>query len=345
MTSLRASLSQIGVAMNAPVAVCGSFGNRTPHSMRVALTGMTDPKVGQWKHVGVALLSENTELAKEAQGVTTDGGLWYVCSNNTKSVVAFDDDANRVATFTPHSVSVLRMWQDAGRPFAIEGPDGIPVMGDFSVPVEGPNGFPVMAENWNPHFGAPSFDDGWIRVPIQNPRGVWRFRTDGSAQTWQKAQKLPDDEDDLWAWCAVHPVNGLLYTCNSSSTRPRRVRAYDPITLVRFPEHDIPLGKAPLDLHRVQGGTFTRHGRLILVRWSFNAVFIYSSLNGFCFGARKLGDFGSTGSEVESVTIRTWKHDGTLAPVHIMELDNDAATEGTDDFYLHSYSVPNPAAL
>ena len=331
MTSLRAALGGIGVAMDAPVALRASFGDRIPRSLRVALAGMTDPQVGQWKRIGVALKSENTDLAEEAQGVTTDGGRWYVCSNNTKSVVAFDDAANRVGTFAPSAAWVHAMWQDAGSPTPMQMPDD--------------GGFPFMPNVWNPHFGAPSFHDGWILVPIQNPRGVWRFRVDGSGQMWRKAEKLADDEDDLFAWCAIHPVNGLLYTCNSSTTRPRWVRAYHPLTMARRPDDDIPLLKAPHDLHRVQGGIFTPRGRLILVRWSFNAVFVYSTLNGFCFGAKKLGDFGSTGSEVESVTIRPWNLGGTFTPVHIMELDNDALTEGSDDFYLHSYSIPDPAKL
>jgi hypothetical protein len=76
-------------------------------------------------------------------------------------------------------------------------------------------------------------------------------------------------------------------------------------------------------------------------------VFCFSAFNGHCFGAQKLGDFGSTGSEVESVAVRPFWLEGASGPahVHIMELDNDAATEGSDDLYLHSYCVPDPERL
>jgi hypothetical protein len=189
---------------------------------------------------------------------------------------------------------------------------------------------------WQPHFGAPAWHGGAIWVPVQGPRGVWRVRADASGQTWQKAVELPDD--DLFPWCDVHPVTGVLYTSNYG--RSNKVRAYDAsgADLVRRPDDDITLGNAPLDLDRVQGGFFTERGRLLLVRCDFNAVFCYSSLNGHCFGAKTLGDFGSNGSEVESVTVRTWKFGSATATVHILELDNDWPSG--DDFYLHSYQVP-----
>jgi hypothetical protein len=79
------------------------------------------------------------------------------------------------------------------------------------------------------------------------------------------------------------------------------------------------------------------------VRSDFNAVFCFSSLNGHCFGARQLGDFGSGGSEVESVRLRSWKFAGIPAQVHILELDNDWPSK--DDFYLHSFQLPYPERL
>ena len=47
-------------------------------------------------------------------------------------------------------------------------------------------------------------------------------------------------------------------------------------------------------------------------------------------------------SEVQAVTVRRWQIGGTLTPVHILELDNDASK---DDLYLHSFNIPDPSRL
>lgn len=321
--SLLDALAGIGEPAKYPLAIPSAFRGRMSSSLRKAVEGMTDPDVAQWHKIGVALYSENTELSEEAQGAATDGNLWYVCSNRLKGVVAFTDGAQRVEEFRPTLDIFKQMWKDAGSP--------------QPSPFE-PSGAGMFSD-WNPHFGAPGFFDGWIHVPIQGPRGVWRFRTDGSDQVWRKAEDpLPDD--DLFPWCAVHPVTGLLYTSNYGT--PSFLYAYDRETLERSSTDDIPIGSTSVYLDRVQGGVFTKRGRFILVRWDYNAVFCYSSLNGHCFGAKKLGDFDSDGSEVESVAVRSWQINGAPAQVHILELDNDL---GGDDFYLHSFQVPDPARL
>lgn len=302
MASLRQGLAGIGVPFTEPVAVRGSFGGRTPSSLRKAIAGMSDPHLEQWTRIGVALQEENTALSEEAQGVTTDGSWWYVCSNNSKSVVRFDDAANRAQTYVPPPQVLQQLSPDT-------------------------------------HYGAPGYFEGRIYVPTQGPHGVWRFTVDGQSHAWAAASSLPDD--DLFPWCAVHPATGVLYTCNYAE--PKALRAYDRVTLDRRPGDDVALGATPLHLDKVQGAVFTPCGRLLMVRWSYNAVFVFSSLNGFCFGARTLGDYGSVGSEVESVTLRGWQIGGTPTPVHVMELDNDWPDE--DDFYLHSYWVPDPESL
>jgi hypothetical protein len=325
--SVKQRLAAIGEPARLPLWLRGSFGLRTPRSLRVAIDGMTDPGVDQWYEVGVALSEENTDLSHEAQGITTDGTYWFVCSNNTKQVVSIDNAANHVATFSPAPAIRMQMWADAGHPDADTDDNGI---------VE-------FSDDFDPHFGPPSFHGGWIYVPIQSPRGVWRFSLNGGEQLWQMASSLPDG--DLFPWCAIHPVTGMLYTCNF--TEPLFLRAYDPTptALVYSPGDDIRLGSSPIDLDKVQGGVFTAHGRLILVRSSFNAVFCFSSLNGHYFGAKMLGDFGSNFSEVEAVTIRSWQFDGVPAHVHIFELDNDYIPPDVDDFYLHSFRVLAPSLL
>jgi len=189
------------------------------------------------------------------------------------------------------------------------------------------------------HVGAPGYFDGWIYVPVQRPYGVWKTTADLSRAEWWPVIV----EGDQFPWCAVNPLNGRLYTSLSNATGMPLLFAYDRNTLQRRPEDDIRLQLGPIPLASVQGGHFTPRGRVLLCGSYPNRLFCYSSLTGYCFGAQQLGDYGSTGSEVESVTVRPWEFRGIQAPVHILELDNDWPSR--DDCYLHSYSVPEPHRL
>jgi hypothetical protein len=191
----------------------------------------------------------------------------------------------------------------------------------------------------NPHFGALDVYDNWAFVPIQDPHGIWRIRLDGSEQHFHEPSAKPDG--NMFPWCAIHPVTGRLYT--SSYDSPSFLCAYERRTLDYLPQDDISLQKATIPLDRVQGAAFTPRGRIILVRCDDNAMFCYSGLNGYCFGSTTLGNFGSFASEVEDVAVGPWQLNSISTPVHILELDNDI--DNTDDFYLHSYSVPDPARL
>ena len=311
MVSLRARLKGIGEPAVFPFAFRARFGRRTPHSLRVALDGMTDPGVASWHEVGIAFKSENNADSHEAQGIASDGTNWYLSSNGSKRVVIFDAAWNRTVTVSPTSTVWDLMANDPTKSSGDWGP----------------------GED-NPHFGALCVFDNTLYVPVQGPRGVWRINLKTAAQDWLHPSKLPTG--DLFPWCAIHPVTGLLYTANFEV--PKTLFAYDRNSLQYLPQHDIPLGGAPIYVDYVQGGTFTKHGRLILVRDDYPAVFCFSSLNGHCFGAKKIG---ADWSEAESVAVRSWNMSGGLASVHIFELDNDVE----DDCYLHSFAVTDPSRL
>ena len=173
-----------------PLHFRSSFGRRTPRSMRRALDGMTDPQVANWQYLGPTFKSENNSDSREAQGMTTDGTKWYLCSNGSKRIIVFDDDWNRLVTVSPTST----IW-DAWR----------------NDPTRG------TADDWgpgedNPHLGAPCIHENILYIPIQAPRGVWRLNLTTAAQSWLHPSELPDG--DLFPWVAIHPVTGLLYTSN-----------------------------------------------------------------------------------------------------------------------------------
>ena len=191
------------------------------------------------------------------------------------------------------------------------------------------------------HVGAPGCFKGWVYVPIQHPYGVWKTKTNFSAQKF-----LPGEQGTgRFPWCDVNPLNGRLYTSEFDHWNNANgvLFAYDHETLERRPEDDIGLGNTPIHFDRIQGGVFTHRGRIIISRSGPNGIFCLSAITGKCFGGRHLGDFGSSGSEVEGVTVRAWQFNDTPAHVHVLELDNDWSNE--DDCYLHSYMVPDPDRL
>jgi hypothetical protein len=310
MPSLRQRLALIGSTPDkAPVAVRGSFGNRTPHSLRDAVDGMTDPHVADWVEIGVAFWSENTADAREAQGIATDGEQWILVSNGSKRIAMYDANGNQTLTVSPTSTIWDAMWNDFGRPDRDD-------------------------DAWSPHLGAGCYLDGSIYVPIQNPMGLWRVNLATGAQTWRPAHDPP--RDNMFPWCAVHPVTGLLYTSNADA--PFELNAYDRETLDYRPNENIRLGASPVALDAVQGAVFTKRGRVILVCGNdLEAVFCYSALNGHLFGLKGLDEY----SETEAVIVRAWKLNGVWTQVQILELDNDIE----DDCYLHSWAVPDPARL
>ena len=215
MVSLRKVLGGIGEPAKLPLGLWSSFGHRAPHSLRTALDGMADPGVGAWHELGIAFASENNMDSHEAQGMATDGTNWYLCSNGSKRIIIYDQHWNRLFTVSPIDTVWDAMRNDAGQP----------------------------SEDWghgeeNPHFGALCVHDFVLYVPVQGPRGVWRLDTKTASQTWLKPFALPKDgsplpENDMFAWCAVHPVTGRLYTSNFR--HPKTLYAYDRNTLQYLP--------------------------------------------------------------------------------------------------------------
>jgi hypothetical protein len=197
------------------------------------------------------------------------------------------------------------------------------------------------------HIGALAVRNGKLFVPVQtDTRGVWIVDTDLTAGQYFPADKLEDD--DLFAWCDVHPRNGLIYTCNFS--HPKRLFAYDisGSKLVRVKKADIPL-RQPKDgkpTTEVQGGCFTPNFKWLAVCDVDEAerIHCHSTLTGALLDRRTLlaeADESSVGlrNELEGI----WYHPmhtgaGSHVHVHVLELNNEHHT--ADDMYLWQFSLP-----
>jgi hypothetical protein len=225
-----------------------------PTSLRELLAACQDPRFAEWRNPSRGR-AENEPFSEEAQGIGTDGDHWFI-SNNAGD----------------RREALYRLSWD----FDIRATLGSPFDPDKT------------------HIGALGVRNGWVYVAVQGPHGIWKVSTDFSQSTFLRYDKLPDDEDDMFAWCDLNSHNGLLYTC--AFEMPTRLRAYresdDPNTfnpdamgtlrvdengyaripvaesqLVAVPAADIPLIQ-PTDYRpttNIQGGCFTPHHKWLAV--------------------------------------------------------------------------------
>lgn len=316
-------------------------------------TGMSDPRVGEWSHVGQH--EEASGMSRECTMMTTDGRYWFLASNflppdsmdiidtvGTWLAEAFGGSSGD--TFNQHELLLVYNV-------------------DFSE-----YGYASISPVGTSHLGAGQTFEGYLYLPQQHPYGVikiyyndqpgfsgWhgkRILLEGSESAQWGAQYFASQRD-IFPWVAVNPLNGRLYT---SSYKPHvhdvpTLLAYDKDTLVRCVEDDITLEYLPTD---IQAGAFTPHGKLVLVSghdYSGNPfggepynnwIDCFSAVTGKALGSI---DFmqraeAHTGAELEGVTVCPLIVKGQRVDLHVLELDN--ALMNTDDAYIHYYAVPEP---
>ena len=157
-------------------------------------------------------------------------------------------------------------------------------LGQFIVPPSARGG----------HVGPASYYDGWLYVPIENPTQVFKISTANFPDPQTELHPVTTADDHL-SWCAINPLNGRLYASQINIPQGGLLYAYDRNMLQRRPDDDIRLAPTPFALNSMQGGVFTARGQVMLVSSEPNLVFVFSSQTGSFFGAKKLGDYGSTG--------------------------------------------------
>lgn len=238
---------------------------------------------------------------------------------------------------------------------------GLPSLVPWSTVYEFPDDY---------HLGSPDYWEGKVFVPAYNnqhphqPYGVY-VCTSGSAISAGAVPAAPivSGSGAKFSWCAVNPLNGVLY---SLSDDMRKLVAFDPNTrpsLTRYPRSDVNLTypetyATPGDQ---QGGVFTRGGRVLIVFGKTGYIqhmVCFSALTGRSLGHVELGRYGHTqdplsesigsivgdaqsGTEVEGVTIRKITlPDGTRGDIVVSEVDNHVFDP--DRTFLHLYQIPNP---
>ncbi len=257
------------------------------------------------------------------QGVATDGQSWFVTSND-------------------HNPGLFRYSAD----FATE-----EAHVDIPRSVAG-------------HVGAVSIHDGTVYVALEGPEMIASFSRDLTDRSLVPIDRIVEQDDKRHlAWCAINPLNGLLYTCdwNHADT----LSAYEPATATPRPDADIALDES---VHRCQGGVFSVNGRVYLAsddKLSFRQTFsrwlgplgqpsdepIFPGIHGFDASGRKLGYLRIPTrphlphfEEIEGIGLGPMPIGSTVAHVHVALLDKNHSW-ARDDVHVRSYTVPAPDDL
>jgi hypothetical protein len=282
----------------------------------------------------------NSGWHSEAQGVTNDARNWFITQRGTLWKFPRSFDLN--TQIGGHQTGVIKKaLQNVPLP-EIE----IPLFGSFPV--------------YN-HFGDLDYFDGYLYVPVEADESdkkiplVAAFDAGNLAFRWCAKLSAQGSSAHYRApWCAINPVNGLLYSSSNSidSDRgPIRVYRRDPSpapgsssgTKVLQKVRDFRLyaedGRA-LSLQRLQGGTFSSNGNLYLVIDTEEGGIMGFNPSGRRILHTPIRYVRGTGEELEGITI--WDLDAGGAPgvrgqIHVLMIDNDTWTE--DDLYFKHFRV------
>jgi len=278
----------------------------TTAQQRIFVGGNRTPNVGAWRLLSGGTY-ENHAWTEECQGIATDGKYWYISSNN--------DGERAVYKFTIGMKQVARA---------------------------------DLQKYGSAHVGALDCFNNNLYVALEQPKRLLILSTDfAHAKLYQLHGAKIGDPDPLggtFAWCAVHPITGDVYTSAFSTLYPG-VRS-----VVYYKKADdsnyvcggaVGLGKA---IQRVQGGDISPAGKLLLVRDSKPwGIYVYNIFNGKYYGAVTFNiepghpDY----EELEGLAVSpagTAVVKGSAVNVHLVLLDNDWPDE--DDVYFKHVAVP-----
>jgi hypothetical protein len=205
-------------------------------------------------------------------------------------------------------------------------------------------------------IGSLSYYRGWLYVPLQHPYGVWKI---SASDLRQQTRLSVDTTDNRLSGVAINPLNGRLYTTRFDMDRmgTPTLFAYNRDTMARTPEDDIVL-HLPADVPKhVQGLTFTKRGRVILVSsWMpddgySNYLFTFSAHTGAYFGYTQLfpADDAMQAQAVvaQEVLLRVYRGRGSWETIplafFVLELQNEEFSD--DDVFVRGYGVPDGVKL
>lgn len=275
--------------------------------LRRVIRALHDPQLAHWvKHERVYA---DKEWTIACQGVATEGSHWYFTTNRQP----------------------------------IPSPFGRPSGRDAGVVKIDPETSDVVAEVLIPrsvagHVGAVAIFRDLVYVALEHPHQIAIF--DLALRPF--GDPIPiTTHDDHFAWCAINPWNGLLYT--SQWENASELFAYDPATGQRINGRDVQLSSA---VNKVQGGTFSPNGKIYLAsdaKGAATGIHVFSQATGAFFGVLRVEvHHGLKQEEMEGVSYVTTDLMGPTTHLHAVVLDQRDFDGTGPDIFLKSYTAPDP---
>ena len=274
-----------------------------------------NPNMKHWRLVGEKEYSE--DWTEECQGVTTDGQYWYITSNDKR-------DRRAVYKYTIDMKFVAK--------FGLEG---------IKKQLNG--------DEEHFHVGDLTYYKGNLYIPLENPQKLMILSTDFKTTKFfnlrDKKNTKPTPMGNTFAWCAIDPRTGLLYTSDfGGDGNLTNIYIYAKKDHANYTH----VGNLTLKerMGRVQGGVITENCKLILADDYYNAIKCYSLKTGAYYGKEtvQVDKRDHVAEEIEGLCISppgSIRLKGVPVQVHLILLDNDKPDD--DDVIFKHYAVPIPA--
>ena len=298
-------------------------------SLLKALGNGSVPDTGQWGKLACERHDGDSDWARQCEGITTDGSHWYITSNYLGALHK-----------TPLGA--------AGGDHSAQGVYKLSL--DWDVQAFYQLGIDAG------HVGAPTYHGNRLYLPVQDPHCVVIMDPADGQLAGVMSPHGVDDGLDIWAWCAVSPWNGYLYSSefagpvNSTQTYTGRLRAFDMSNnLAAIEAAAIPLGR---QLGSIQGGCFTPNGHLLLSSDDSHDISCFSAFSGEYYGATGIQVSNSTWETQEvqglcfiDLTVSCEDNNNMPQPaqIHLVLLGNEHIVH--DEVWVKHYTVPDPAHL
>lgn len=373
--SLRDGLHAIGVYGPASPLIPDGFAT-FPSSLAEAIRAMkAHPDPFSWKR-GPHEAFADEDWCEEAQGITFDGERFIAASNGTwKSV-----DKSGWKSHMPNpgytfdrSAKAIHFFKKGSYRFHDKDIE------DSFAPDLG----------WKDHLGDLDFFDGQVFCPVEMHSGsprcliLQRNPDGGFFSSWIDMATNESGQGNSFAWCAINPWNGLLYSSGfTADGGVTNIYAYDRGTGAWAGEkRTIRLSK---QAQSVQGGCFSPMGHLYLacdevhylqsgstrtypggdqatVGVHEDGATGYSPLLGqpltgtrsalircySAFNGIALGEVPVTnkraGDEIEGICFAPFDVQGFDARIHVLLLENH--TVAKDNVFVKPYGSPNPETI
>lgn len=200
-----------------------------------------------------------------------------------------------------------------------------------------------LANQGYDHYGDCDFYNGHLYVPLEGLAHNLDPLIVVFNSHLQRVRQGPLRPQLHAPWCAVHPWDSRLYSCESDNVSV--LNAYDLTTFSHIGQFRLYNASGnPEVLQSIQGGCFSSRGRLYLTSHSSEDIRCYSMLNGRFLGRKEVSYASGFPEyeEMEGITIWDLSGEGD-GHIHVAILDNDWPSE--DDLFLYHFEADAPQLI